>query len=260
VRGRLLRIVCAVLPAALAVVLSPAGAQAAAPVDYVALGDSYSSGTGAPPYLSGSCYRSSRGYAQLWANTHEVSSFKYAACGGATTQSMTDQFASLDAGTDLVSITIGGNDVGFANTMVTCVTGSDTSCVNAVNTGIETARTTLPGRLDATYATIRTRAPNATVVVLGYPHLVEPDGTCMSATKRTALNRGSDELHAVISARAAAAGVRYVDARAHFAGHGACGRSPWINSFSLFRLVESFHPNATGYAQGYLPLLNSATS
>jgi lysophospholipase L1-like esterase len=51
-----------------------------------------------------------------------VASFKYAACGGATTQSMTDQFAALDAGTDQVTITIGGNDVGFANTMITCVT------------------------------------------------------------------------------------------------------------------------------------------
>ncbi|WP_367128872.1 SGNH/GDSL hydrolase family protein [Saccharothrix sp. HUAS TT1] len=259
-RGRLLRVVCAVLPAALAVVLTSTAAEAAAPVDYVALGDSYSSGTGAPPYTGGTCYRSPRGYAQLWADTHEVSSFKYAACGGATTQSMTDQFASLDAGTDLVSITIGGNDVGFANTMITCVTGSDSSCVNAVDNGIQTARTTLPGRLDATYATIRNRAPNASVVVLGYPHLVEPTGSCMSTTKRAALNRGSDVLHEVISARAAAAGVRYVDARAHFAGHGACGRSPWINQFSLFRLVESFHPNATGYSQGYLALLNTATS
>ncbi|NUT48644.1 MAG: SGNH/GDSL hydrolase family protein [Saccharothrix sp.] len=251
---------CAVLPAALAVTLASTAAQAAAPVDYVALGDSYSSGTGAPPYQSGSCYRSSRGYAQLWADTHEVSSFRYVACGGATTQSMTDQFAALDAGTDLVSITIGGNDVGFANTMITCVTGSDSSCVSAVDNGIAAARTTLPGRLDATYATIRNRAPNATVVVLGYPRLVEPDGTCMSATKRTALNRGADELHTVIADRAAAAGVHYVDARAHFAGHGACGRSPWINQFSLFRLAESFHPNATGYSQGYLPLLTTITT
>ncbi|QFZ21524.1 SGNH/GDSL hydrolase family protein [Saccharothrix syringae] len=250
---------CAALPAALAVALTAPAAQAAAPVDYVALGDSYSSGTGAPPYNSGGCYRSSRGYAQLWADTHAVSSFKYAACGGATTDSMTDQFASLDAGTDLVTITIGGNDVGFASTMITCVTGSDSSCTGAVDAGVEKARTVLPAKLDATYATIRTRAPNATVVVLGYPRLVEPNGTCMNATKRAALNRGADDLHAVISARAAAAGVRYVDARTHFAGHGACGSSPWINQFSLLRLVESFHPNATGYRSGYLALLNGVT-
>lgn len=258
-RQRLLRAVCAVLPAALAVVLTAPAARAAAPVDYVALGDSYSSGTGAPPYQGGTCFRSSRGYAQLWADTHEVSSFRYVACGGATTASMTDQFSALDAGTDLVSVTIGGNDVGFANTMITCVTASDSSCVNAVNTGIESARTTLPAKLDATYATIRNRAPNATVVVLGYPRLVEPNGTCMSTTKRSALNRGADALHEVIAARAGAAGFRYVDARAHFAGHGACGPSPWINSFSLLRLVESFHPNATGYRSGYLALLNSVT-
>lgn len=247
------------LPAALAVVFASPAARAAAPVDYVALGDSYSSGTGAPPYSGGLCFRSDQGYARLWADTHAVSSFKYAACGGATTQSMTDQFAALDAGTDLVSITIGGNDVGFANTMITCVTATDASCADAVDSGIAQANGVLPARLDATYATIRDRAPNATVVVLGYPRLVEPDGSCLTPAKRAALNRGADALHAVISARAAAAGVRYVDARAHFAGHGACGRSPWINSFSLLRLVESFHPNAAGYRQGYLPLLNSVT-
>ncbi|MFD7660176.1 SGNH/GDSL hydrolase family protein [Actinosynnema sp. NPDC059797] len=254
-RKRLLGALCAVLAA---VVTAPA-ARAEAPVDYVALGDSYSSGTGAPPYVGGTCFRSSRGYAQLWADSHDVSSFRYAACGGATTASMTDQFASLDAGTDLVTITIGGNDVGFANTMVTCVTASDTTCVNTVNAGIENARTALPPKLDATYATIRSRAPGATVVVLGYPRLVEPNGSCLSATKRAALNRGADALHETIAARAAAAGFRYVDARAHFAGHGACGSSPWINQFSLLRLVESFHPNANGYRLGYLALLNGVT-
>ncbi|MGX7828910.1 SGNH/GDSL hydrolase family protein [Actinokineospora sp. 24-640] len=249
----------AALSAITALVLIAPSAQAAAPVDYVALGDSYSSGTGAPPYTSGSCFRSSRGYAQLWANSHDVSSFRYAACGGATTQSMTGQFDALDAGTDLVTITIGGNDVGFANTMVTCVLGSTESCVGAVDTGIADARTTLPRKLDATYATIRDRAPDATVVVLGYPRLVEPAGRCMTSTKRAALNRGADALHEVIAERAAAAGFRYVDARAHFAGHGACGASPWVNSFSLFQLAESFHPNGAGYRDGYLALLNSVT-
>lgn len=249
----------ATVGAALAVGLASPVAQAAEPVDYVALGDSYSSGTGAPPYTGGTCFRSPRGYAQLWANTHDVSTFKYVACGGATTASMTDQFSSLDAATDLVSITIGGNDIDFAGTMITCVINTDTACVNAVNAGIENARTTLPAKLDATYTTIRTRAPNATVVVLGYPRLVEANGNCMSATKRAALNRGADALHEVISARAAAASLRYVDARAHFAGHGACGNSPWINRFSLFQLVESFHPNVAGYRDGYLPLLNSVT-
>jgi lysophospholipase L1-like esterase len=248
----------AALGAALALgVASPA--QALAPVDYVALGDSYSSGTGAPPYTSSSCLRGNKSYAALWAASHEVSSFAFVACGGATTQSMTGQFSALSAATDLVTITIGGNDVGFADTMATCVLGTSSACVDAVDDGIATANATLPGRLDSTYATIRSRAPNATVVVLGYPRLVEPNGSCLTATKRAALNRGADALHTVISARAAAAGVRYVDARDRFAGHGACGSSPWINRFNLFQIAESFHPNATGYSQGYLALVDGVT-
>lgn len=255
----LIRGAAATLGAALVVTFASPAAQAAAPVDYVALGDSYSSGTGAPPYGGGLCLRSPRGYAQLWADTHAVSSFAHVACVGATTASMSDQFSALGPETDLVSITIGGNDVDFVGTVLTCVLDSDSACVGAVDAGIENARTTLPAKLDATYATIRTQAPDATIVVLGYPRLVEPDGQCLSSAKRAALNRGADALHEVISARATAAGARYVDARAHFAGHGACGDSPWINRFSLFQLLESFHPNAAGYRDGYLPLLNRVT-
>ena len=117
----------------------------------------------------------------------------------------------------------------------------------------------MTGRLDATYAAIRSRAPNATVVVLGYPRLLEPNGSCLTATKRAALNRGADALHGVISARATAAGFSYVDARPHFGGHGACGAAPWINRFSILQVVESFHPNAAGYSQGYLALLSGVT-
>ena len=258
-RRWLYRLASLLVPAGIAVALA-GPAQAAAPVDYVALGDSYSSGVGAPPYSGGTCLRSSRSYAQLWANTHQVSSFSFAACGGATTSDvLANQLGPLNANTDLVSITIGGNDVGFADTVFSCVLGSDTSCVNAVNNGINAANSTLPARLDATYAAIRSRAPGATVVVLGYPRLVEPNGNCLSSTKRAALNRGADALHTVISGRAAAAGVSYVDSRTRFAGHGACGSSPWINRFSIFGLAESFHPNASGYSQGYLPLLTSVT-
>jgi lysophospholipase L1-like esterase len=257
-RKRLISLICAA--PLLWAVAAASPAYAAVPVDYVALGDSYSSGVGAPPYTGGTCLRSARSYAQLWANSHEISSFSFVACGGAVTADVrNNQLGTLNANTDLVTITIGGNDVGFADTVFSCVLGSDTSCVNAVNNGINAANTTLPGRLDATYAAIRSRAPNAVLIVLGYPRLVEPNGNCLSSAKRAALNRGADALHAVIAARASAAGARYVDARTRFAGHGACGASPWINRFSIFAIAESFHPNAAGYSQGYLPLVNSVT-
>lgn len=257
---RLLRAACVLISVALALLLPRAPAHAAAAVDYVALGDSYSSGVGAPPYTSGgSCLRSPRGYAQLWADSHRVASFRYVACGMASTGSMTSQLRALDAGTDLVTITIGGNDVGFAATMLNCVFNTSSACVKAVNKGIDAVNNALPAKLDATYATIRSRAPNATVVVLGYPRLIDPGASCYTARKVAALARGADALDAVIADRAAAAGFRYVDPRAHFAGHGACASARWINNFSVLHLGESFHPNATGYAQGYLVLLNGVT-
>jgi lysophospholipase L1-like esterase len=248
------------------VLLFAAPARAATPVDYAALGDSYSSGVGTFVYdlASGTCLRSPRGYPQLWVNGHAVSSFRFVACGGATTADvLNNQLGALNAGTDLVTITIGGNDAGFADTLTTCVFGSDTDCINKINSGRAFVVNTLPGRLDATYAAIRARAPSARVVVLGYPRLFETTSSCgvfgMSLTKRQALNAGADLLASVIAGRAAAAGFTFADARPRFAGHGVCASQPWINNFSIFAIVESFHPTSTGYASGYLPTLRAVT-
>lgn len=259
-----LSILVSTVVAAVAVAATPA--DAAEPVDYVALGDSYTSGTGAPPYQNLGCLRSSRSYAPLWASSHAVSSFTFAACGGATTSDVrNNQLGALNADTDLVTITIGGNDIGFAEVMVTCTLLGNASCLDAIAEATTEANTILPDRLDATYAAIRAAAPNALVVVLGYPRLISPTGSCgvvtLSATKRTALNAGADMLDVVIASRVAAAGPGFVyqSAIAHFDGHGACGSSPWINRFSLLQLVESYHPNAAGYSAGYLALLNAVT-
>jgi lysophospholipase L1-like esterase len=255
---RISRRLALVIPSiALAMAFAAAPAQAAEPVDYVAMGDSYSSGAGAPPY--GLCFTSASSYAPRWAASHAVSSFLFVACGGVTSQQIGPQYLALSDRTDLVTITIGGNDVGFIDVVLTCATGSDAQCTAAVDKAVATGRSVLPGRLDTVYSTIKRRAPHAEVVVLGYPHLVEPNGTCLSPSKRADLNRGADALDDVISARAAAADVHYVDARDRFAGHGACGSAPWINPFNAAQIVESFHPNRDGYAKGYLALLDSVT-
>jgi lysophospholipase L1-like esterase len=233
-------------------------AQAAAG-DYVALGDSYSSGVGASG-ASGLCLRSPQGYPRLWADSHPVSSFRTAACAGAVTDNVRDlQVWALNAGTDTVTLTIGGNDVGFASAMITCTLGSTASCLEAVDEGRAYARTTLLRDLDATYAAIRSRAPGATVYVLGYPRLFE-ETTCsggLSLTKRRVINQAADELSDLIAGRVSAAGFIYVDVRAAFAGHGVCAASPWINAFSLS--VRAYHPNAAGYRYGYLAALNAVT-
>lgn len=92
---------------------SQAQATEAAALDYVALGDSYSSGVGSGAYDSGSgdCKRTNRAYPALWAAANSPSSFAFAACSGARTGDVTgSQLGAVNSGTDLVSITVGGND------------------------------------------------------------------------------------------------------------------------------------------------------
>ena len=106
------------------VTLLAANASATAADHYVALGDSYSSGVGAGSYISasGSCDRSTNAYSQLWVNSRHPAGYVSVACSGATTQDvLNSQISALSSGTTLVSITIGGNDVGFSSVMKTCV-------------------------------------------------------------------------------------------------------------------------------------------
>ena len=68
---------------AVPVAVAPTAAVAAPSTDYVALGDSYSSGTGTDDYdLSASCQRSSLSYPALWAAQQGTASFAFAACAG----------------------------------------------------------------------------------------------------------------------------------------------------------------------------------
>ncbi|NJP32361.1 SGNH/GDSL hydrolase family protein [Micromonospora thermarum] len=258
--ARALGALVAVLTSVTGAVLVPGTAQAAT-VNYVALGDSYSSGVGAGPYDLSGCLRSQKSYAPLWAAANAVTSFRFPACGGAVTADViNEQVSSLSTSTTLVTITIGGNDAGFADVMTTCRFGSTSSCTNAVNNAKSFATTTLPGRLDATYAAIRNRAPNARLIVLGYPRLFETTYCglfAMSTYKRTILNEAADVLAGVIAARAAAAGATFADTRPYFAGHGVCASDPWIRDVT--GVIEAYHPDADGYRYGYLPALNAVT-
>ena len=229
---------------------------------YVALGDSYSSGTGAGSYGdSGSCKRSANAYAQLWANANAPSSFVFVACSGAvTTDVLNNQVGSITADTSLVTISIGGNDAGFADVMTDCNLGSDSTCVSRNQEAQDYARNQLPARLDAVYAQISDRAPNAHVVVLGYPHIYVLNGSCsigLSETKRAAINQSADVLADVISGRASAFGFTFVDGRSAFAGHEICASGErWINSIT-WPIDESYHPNAAGQRGGYYNALEA---
>jgi lysophospholipase L1-like esterase len=247
----------------LAVAAPAAAAVSPADTDYVALGDSYSSGVGAPGQ-SILCFRSSQGYPGQWAARNNPKSFTDLSCGGAVTSDVRNlQVPFLRSSADLISITIGGNDAGFAPTVLGCQVGSDASCRDRVAAARADITTTLPGKLDSTYAAIKRRAPSAKVVVLGYPLLFDTGSAyCglggMSLAKRRALNEGAQTLNDVIEARAGAAGFVFSDVRDEFAGHGICSSSPYLHNLTVTPPQNSFHPNLNGYTYGYLPALADA--
>jgi lysophospholipase L1-like esterase len=250
-------------PAA-ALTTAPA-AGAAAAVNYVALGDSYSSGVGAGDYISssGSCDRSTLAYPEQWADANTPASFVSVACSGATTADVLDsQVSALSARTTLVSITIGGNDAGFSSVMETCVLLPTNSCLNAVAAAEAFAANQLPARLDTTLQTIRADAPSAEIVVLGYPELYDlsDSGSCigLSTADRTALNQGADALDGALEAAALANGDTFADVRGQFAGHVICDSGSWLHSVDIFSISSSYHPTAAGQDLGYLPVFTSA--
>ncbi|MCW0214234.1 MAG: SGNH/GDSL hydrolase family protein [Pseudonocardia sp.] len=227
--------------------------------DYVALGDSYAAGVGATPDgVSGACGRSPESYPALYAGGRTLTSV---ACSGATsTDVLRRQIGSVTADTDLVTITVGGNDTGFGPVLTTCtVAVSDESCARAVRAGERIARYVLPVGLGAVYGAVRLHAPHARVVVLGYPRLF--DGTACagapSPARQQLLNAGADVLSASIRGTATRLGVEFVDVRAAFAGHGVCSGDPWINGPAA---AGAYHPTAVGYARGYLPALRQAAA
>ncbi|MBX7546836.1 SGNH/GDSL hydrolase family protein [Streptomyces sp. NPDC004232] len=255
----------ALLLATACLATAPATAQGAprtpAP-GYVALGDSYSSGVGAGDYLPGrtECKRSSRSYPMLWAAAHHAASFAFPACNGAKVGDvLTGQLGALGPGTRLVTLTVGGSDVGFGSAMAICALGGPVPCLAAVSQARAVMADALPHGLDRLYSAIRDRAPAARVVVLGYPHLYHLKGTCRSGlqdAERAAIDSAVDRLDAVIAGRAAGHGFSFADVRDAFAGHEICSRSPWLHSVDPFALTESYHPTAPGQARGYFPALD----
>ncbi|MEU9115576.1 SGNH/GDSL hydrolase family protein [Streptomyces sp. NPDC048483] len=250
---------------ALALTGASAAASAQLPLatGYVALGDSYSSGVGAGSYDSGSgaCKRSTKAYPALWAAAHAPSSFSFTACSGARTGDvLSGQLGPLTASTGLVSITVGGNDAGFADTMTTCALQGESACLARVAKARQYIDTTLPGQLDGVYNAIDQKAPAAQVVVLGYPRFYQLGGSCfagLTEKSRAAINGAADEINTVTAKRAADHGFAFADVNSTFAGHELCSGSAWLHSVT-YPVDASYHPTAAGQSSGYLPVFASA--
>jgi lysophospholipase L1-like esterase len=244
-----------------AMLVSPGIAYAAAP-NYVALGDSYASGVGTRSYIasSGSCQRSTKAYPYVDA-TRIGANLTFVACSGARVADVTaNQLSSVTGSANLVSVQVGGNDAGFSSVITECAKPSWLGdCTGAINNAQSIINNTLPGRLNGLYGTIKSNAPSARVVVVGYPRLFNGTdcnaGTFFSPTEMTRLNQTADLLNSKVAASASAAGFTFVNPTPAFIGHAVCGSPEWINGLSN-PVSESYHPNVTGQAS-YANLVGS---
>src|SRR6478736_8584888 len=256
-------VLTAITVLATAVAASIAGSTAAAaappdPIIYDALGDSYASGYGVPPYTA-TCGRSDAAYPVQLDGRKHIALDDFVACAGATTLTVVSggQLEALNAQTDLVTISAGGNDTGWSTAVVACLLRDDQTCTLAGDAVIARITALLPGLLDRLYTQVAAAAPNAHVVVTGYPRLFSPEyGAYLGASvaEQQRLNDGADLLNATMARAAATHGFQFVDVTKRFLGHGVNAPDAWI-----LGLLDpgAFHPNAAGY-ETYTAAVTSA--
>lgn len=271
----------AVLGAALsgcALVVSGTAPAAAHPaghgreVAYAALGDSYTSGPGIPTQVDAACGRSDHNYPSLVAAQRGTASFTDVSCGGATTAEMwraqgahPPQLDALNRHTDLVTVQIGGNDVGFGTIIGTCarLAAQDPEgnpCQRSYQASgrdqltVDIARTA--PKVDRVLRAVRARAPHARVLVVGYPDLLPDDGSgCFPQVPFARqdfpyLRDTEKRVNLMLRLVAAVNGDEYVDTYGPTAGHDMC-KAPadrWIEPLQPASPAAPAHPNATGEA------------
>ncbi|GAA4983877.1 SGNH/GDSL hydrolase family protein [Yinghuangia aomiensis] len=289
IHRRLMRssLAAALLALAVPVLVAPGStASAASAVNrYVALGDSYAAGIGIPndKGAPAGCDRSDHNYATLTGQALAVPQVVDVTCGGATTVEMTQpqtvsggtnppQLDALTADTDLVTLQIGGNDIGFGNILQSCIGASLTNpfgspCRDQYTAGgtdqlAQRIAATAP-KIAAAVQAIRERAPHAKVLVLGYPAILPDAGwgcwpSVPIAFGDTPYLRDKQKaLNSMIAQNAKAQGATYVDVYKPSIGHDACqGNGRWVEGLNQ---QTPFHPNATGH-QGMAAAIKSSLS
>lgn len=270
---RRLATAAAALTSAAVLAAVPTSAEAA-PLNYVALGDSYSAASGVLPLdlrsgLTGAtCLRSTRNFAHVIAASRGYT-LKDVTCGAAQTKDFTTrqhpdtapQLDAVGATTDLVTMTIGGNDSGvFINAIAKCgaaglsTLGQGNPCQKQYGTSFADTinNVTYPALVGALQAT-RAKAPNARVAILGYPWIMPATGGCFLrmpvATGDVPYLRSIQAaLNDAVRRAAAATGATYVDMNVVSEGHDACKPYGvrWIEPAVLGNNPVIVHPNALG--------------
>jgi lysophospholipase L1-like esterase len=268
---QLLIAVFALLALALA---AGASSAAAAPLRYVALGDSYSAASGVlPPDLSAplQCLRSTRNYPHVIAAATGAQ-LDDVTCGAAETNDyfepqypgMAPQLDAVKSDTQLVTMTIGGNDSGvFIGAILSCGSagllslGQGSPCKDRYGSSFEdTIRNTTYPSLVKALGAVRAKAPKARVAILGYPWIMPASGGCFSkmpiAKGDVPYVRGiQTTLNDAVRRAAAATGSVYVNMNAASEGHDACQSigTRWVEPVLQGTNPVIVHPNALGESE-----------
>jgi lysophospholipase L1-like esterase len=255
---------------------SPGATSLAGP--YVALGDSFTADP-VSSRLSGSanvaCQRSDRDYPYLVAAALGASAkLTNVSCYGATSRDLgfaqhtsgpasPAQLDALSAADRLVTVQIGGDDIGFSGIATTCGALSLTNldgdpCRQHYTKGgtdqLARAVTQATPQVAAALATIRQRAPHARLLVVGYPDILPVRGN--GCWPEVTVARGDlpylrgveNELNAMLATQAARAGATFVNTYTPSIGHDACqpAGTKWIEGLIPTSAAYPMHPNALG--------------
>ncbi|WP_169064418.1 GDSL-type esterase/lipase family protein [Geodermatophilus dictyosporus] len=300
------------------------------PFKYVALGDSFSAGEGVEPFFepNNKCHRSTQAYSTLVqvpgadATLQELSrnpdtgvAWGFQACSGAEARNLLNDGAGrygdplgqlelnrsadtgnandlpVDADTDLVTVTIGGNDASFADIVTFCATTPNCQTARYQGKTLDQfqreARDRLAPQLSAIYARVHEQAPQARILVLGYPQLFPASAAEQNCAKlreqtvyvrasaagrgavvpvanigftnaeQNAMRRWTSELNQTIADRVNRDGsgyVEFVPVDAAFAGHEVCGNAgEWINGPTLATIASIRGRSPVANSQSFHP-------
>lgn len=273
--ARISRLLASVLGAILLIALAAPLAQAgASPLRYVALGDSYSAASGVLPldlFAPPECLRSVRNYPHVIA-ADTGAQLKDVTCGAAETSDffeaqypgLAPQLNALKQDTQLVTMTIGGNDSGvFIDTILACGTaglstlGQGSPCKDRYGTSFEdTINSVTYPSLVKTLTAVRAKAPAARVAILGYPWIMPASGGCFTkmpiAQGDVPYVRGIQAtLNDAVRRAAAATGATYIDLSSASNGHDACQPLGvrWVEPVLQGTNPVIVHPNALGESE-----------
>ncbi len=240
-------------------------ATRSASATYVALGDSISAGGGAGPYEahSGACLRSRRAWPRLLdVEVPGVELSDLRACGGATVDQLIGATAALgldsqipdtpDPEVDLVTLTIGANDLRYLALVFVCAADCGQSTPDAEATYQATLAALSLSLARDVYPALRAAYPEARIIHVGYPRLVtggDPvDCPWLASDEQVTLDRVLGEMNGAIQASVEQAGsttVEYLDITEALAGHELCSSDPWVQPLDAGS--DGVHPTADGY-------------